>query len=384
MEQRRGYVVISRAVIDCGFGDSGKGKTVSYLCSNSYDSYDPYDSLVIRFSGGQQAGHHVVLPDGKGHVFSNFGSGTLQKVPTYWSKYCTVDPVGILNELDVLKAKDVKPNLYIDSLCPVTTPYDKAFNVHREKSCQHGSCQVGVGATYQREEDFYHLRFKDLFNKTVLKMKLAMIREQYYNDRIFPDYDETNFLYQVEELISSANILRMSECPKNYEHYIFEGSQGLLLDQHYGFFPHVSRGNFGTKNILDMDWNCFSVILVTRAYQTRHGNGPMTNENILHNIETNPYEQNFDDGSQGKFRVSLLDLDLLKHSIYSDDYISCFTTEVTLMITCLDLIKDDYRFTLNEKIHEFKDEETFVDGIKRALKIKNVLLSRTPFPEVDG
>ena len=116
--------MISKAVIDCGFGDSGKGKVVSYFCS--YFDHP----LVIRFSGGQQAGHHVVLPDGPEHVFSNFGSGTLQGIPTYWSKYCTVDPVGILNELDILKDKGVEPKLYIDSFCPVTTPYEKTFNIY--------------------------------------------------------------------------------------------------------------------------------------------------------------------------------------------------------------------------------------------------------------
>jgi adenylosuccinate synthase len=68
---------------------------------------------VIRFSGGHQAGHTVVTDDTR-HVFSNFGSGTLRGVPTYWSKFCTVEPIGLLNELDALKIKGYNPILYID------------------------------------------------------------------------------------------------------------------------------------------------------------------------------------------------------------------------------------------------------------------------------
>jgi adenylosuccinate synthase len=69
----------------------------------------------------------------KKHVFSNFGSGTLQGVPTYWSPYCTIDPVGVINEYKILKDKGIEPKLYIDSRCPVTTPYDKRHNQSKDQ-----------------------------------------------------------------------------------------------------------------------------------------------------------------------------------------------------------------------------------------------------------
>ena len=375
--------MIHNAVIGVGFGDEGKGKTVNYLCSKSPDP------LVIRFSGGQQAGHQVYHKSknnkSTNHVFSNFGSGTLQGIPTYWSKYCTVDPVGILNELDILLEKGISPTLYIDGDCPVTTPYDKTFNNRREESWEHGSCQVGVGQTYQREEDFYHLKLKDALFPSVFKMKLRMIRDQYYKDVDFPEDYENDFLIYVNELLDSKYVTCSNGFSKTrYSSYIFEGSQGLLLDQNYGFFPHVSRGNFGSKNILDMGFKYFPVTLVMRAYQTRHGNGPMTNEIIPHNIKPNPYEQNYDDTPQGKFRISLLDLDLIKYSISRDPYISSPQTDVELVITCLDLVEDDYRFTLDGKIQEFKNEIEFVSAIQFELfQIKNVYISRTPYSEME-
>src|SRR5690606_12238557 len=109
--------MVGKAVIGIGFGDEGKGITTDFLCSRSRNP------IVVRFSGGHQAGHTVVL-NGVRHVFSNFGSGTLRGAPTYWAKYCTVNPIGIINELDSLIKKGITPKLYIDEKCPITTPYD--------------------------------------------------------------------------------------------------------------------------------------------------------------------------------------------------------------------------------------------------------------------
>ena len=113
----------NKVVIGAGFGDEGKGLFTDYLCRNCENP------LIIRFSGGQQAGHTVVA-DGLHHVFSNFGSGTLQGAPSYFSRFCTIDPVGIMNELDILMDKVMSPKLFIDVRCPVTTPYDIRRNQH--------------------------------------------------------------------------------------------------------------------------------------------------------------------------------------------------------------------------------------------------------------
>ena len=170
----------NKAVIGLGFGDEGKGLFTDYLCSQVINP------LVIRFSGGQQAGHTVVY-EGVRHVFSNFGAGTLRGAPSYFAKTCTIDPVGIVNELSVLLDKGVTPLLFIDSHCPVTTPFDIRYN---QANNQHGSCGVGVGATFNREEHYYSLTFGDLFYPWVLKTKLEAIKSFYGNEEL----DLTNFL----------------------------------------------------------------------------------------------------------------------------------------------------------------------------------------------
>ena len=163
---------MNKAVIGLGFGDEGKGLTTDYLCS-----LNP-NSIVVRFSGGQQAGHTVVI-DEKRHVFSNFGSGTLREIPTYWSKYCTMDPIGIINELHKLKKLGINPLLYIDSDVPVTTHYDKWINKNSKTNIENGTCGVGIYQTIKREQDHYSLTFKDLFHPKILNIKLDLIRQYY-------------------------------------------------------------------------------------------------------------------------------------------------------------------------------------------------------------
>lgn len=366
----------TQAVIGAGFGDEGKGKVVSCLCSKSENP------LVIRYCGGQQAGHHVVIRNRLDHVCSNFGSGTLQGFDTYWSKYCTVDPIAILNELDVLGRKGISPILYLDERCPITTPYDQEYNRGIENKKQHGSCGVGVGQTIKREKDHYSLLVSDLKYPSVFRIKLELLTKKYYSC-LGNEIDD--FLRACEELISCPNIKTPSAYifgDNLYDNCIFEGSQGLLLDQKIGFFPHVTRANTGTKNILEMVDDPIEIYLVTRAYQTRHGNGPMTNEDLPHKILPNPYEQNFDTGFQGKFRMSILDLDLMRYAIQKDPYLRQNNQNINLVITCLDLMQE-YSLRSGGKTLCFDNEDQFIERIKRELQVGTVYLSRTPYPEIE-
>ncbi len=352
----------SKAVIGLGFGDEGKGLTTNFLCLQNPGA------LVVRYSGGQQAGHTVVL-DGKRHVFSNFGSGTLNGNPTYWSKYCTVDPFGLYNELQILTKLGAIPFIYIDGKCPITTPMDKWVN-QMPFDMKNGTCGTGVGTTLQREERFYSLLFEDLFHPEALDIKLKLIEENY---RFKNDEQIDVFKHCVKYITEHRNINLTYGIPKNKE-LIFEGSQGLLLDQHYGFFPHVTRSNTGSTNIAELGY-IPEFWCVTRAYQTRHGNGPMTNEDIEHKFELNPLETNVFNDFQGKFRVSLLDLDLLEYAIIKDSLISRHRDN--LVITCLDQIENDLRFTFKGNIHIAKDELSFCNIIASLLKFKNVWISKS-------
>jgi adenylosuccinate synthase len=362
----------SYAVIGLGFGDEGKGLTVNSLCQQLDDS------LVVRFSGGQQAGHTVTLPDGRKHTFSNFGSGTFQNTPTYWSKYCTFDPVGVMVEYDLLKEKGVQPTLFIDARSPVTTPYDKRYNRTTSKALEHGTCGTGVGATFEREEKLYSLLAGDLLYPSVLKIKLDMIKKYYGTEASTEQFFECcQMVREKFEIVTSL---------PDALNYIFEGSQGLLLDQNIGFFPHVTRSNVGSKNVLEIvaenSLQQPKIFLITRAFQTRHGNGPLTNSSIPHNITNNPNEDNILNKYQGEFKKSLLDLDLLRYAIDKDPYIKSYHSN-NLVITCLDLVRNEYRYTAEGSLIYHTDEDSFVSSIGKALNIEIIHRISSPQGVID-
>jgi len=371
------------AVVGLGMGDCGKGITVDYLCSQNPNS------LVIRYSGGPQAGHTVCYKDIR-HVFASFGSGSLRGIPTYLSQHCVIDPIAIMYEYAVLKEKGISPTLYIDERCPIITPYDSFHTATDDQFKKNGTCGVGIGATYKREQNLYSLTFHDIFYPEVLKIKLEQINKYYYGHKetFYIEPDLGVFLESCKKLV--GNITEVSFAKKCYgipeipkcDTYIFEGSQGLLLDQNIGFFPHVTWGNTGSKNIVELcGTEDIEFYLVTRAYQTRHGNGPMTNEDITHDIQINPDETNRNHPHQGVFRRSLLDLNLIHYGI-SKDSVICHAKKKTLVITCLDHIKnskvlfeDTYRFVAADSVCRSYNENEFIGKISKILDIPDVLAS---------
>lgn len=341
-----------KAVIGLAFGDEGKGVTVDHLCSLAKDP------IVIRFSGGHQAGHTVVR-DGIRHIFSNFGSGTLVGAPTYWHEKCTVDPVGFVNELDILREKGFEPKIFINPSCPITTPYDKFANQQDvELVDQHGTCGVGFGKTIQREEDHYSLLAGDLGHSSVMKIKLANIQKYYgsFNLKLERFYEGCE---AISRYVIYENIFN------TYKTIIFEGSQGLLLDKDIGFFPHVTRSNVGSNAIPTASDETY---YVTRAYQTRHGWGPMTNIDKKFEINEDPNETNITHKYQGTFRKTMLDLDLLRYAKERDEE----NTSHALVITCLEHMKE-FKFTDNGRVIPCDDENDFCDQIAYRLKFGKVL-----------
>lgn len=354
----------SKVVIGAGFGDEGKGLVTDWLCRSCVKP------LVIRFSGGQQAGHTVVA-HGLRHVFSNFGAGTLQGAPAYFSRFCTVDPVAIVNELNVLRAKGVEPLLSIDAQCPVTTPYDIACNQHRHP---HGTCGAGVGDTLNREEHYYSLTFADLFYPWTLETRLDLFRTFFYED--YAGVSAEQFVDCCATVASSPFVRKTYGLPHgDWSDLIYEGSQGLMLDQRIGFFPYVTRSNTGTANAVALHGSCDQeVYLVTRAYQTRHGPGPLSNERLPHNIKENPQETNVCNPFQGALRRSLLDVSMLEYAIGRDELLRS-AKKRHLVITCLDHVEDELRFTWRQEIVCCDNEAEFVGRIAERLGFASVFVS---------
>lgn len=340
------------SVIGLGYGDEGKGVATDFLCSK-YDSDDVY---VIRHSGGHQVGHTVKIGD-MIHNFHHFGAGTLRGIPTIWSKRCTISPIHFRQERDVLLMKGIVPKFYSYALNPITTPYDIAYNRAVCRSINiNDSVGVGFAATLKRNE-LVPLYSIDLTFGYVLRNKLANIKDHYaklvsVNDLLNKYYEEElsklnfenkNFTFEedCEFFVDSNTLVRDSFNPFT-KNIVFEGNQGILLDKDHGFYPYVTYGNTTSKTL--SDWNIDQKIdcwYISRAYSTRHGDGPLHQDDVDVLLKNNECESNQYNSHQGHFRVSPLNLDLLEYAFLIDDLYLKNSYSKNLIFTCVDQIDCD-------------------------------------------
>lgn len=307
----------ARAVIGANFGDEGKGLLVDYFCAQG-DA-----GVVVRFSGGPQAGHTVVTPDGRRHVFRQVGAGAFSGVPTFLSKHVRVNPIALFVELRELDALGVVPELYGSPECLVTTFADMIVNRRLEDArgaARHGSCGMGIGETVERSRVAeLKITLSDLFNGVSLESRLAEICDKYARFRTGKPIDEPkmaeSFLRACKALPEAVAPAGIGQCKDP----VFEGSQGLCLDMdNREFFPHVSRGKTGMATVHELAAaGGFSVEpwYVTRTYLTRHGAGPLPGENPHLSFED---LTNGENTYQGKIRFAPLDVEALRRRILKD------------------------------------------------------------------
>lgn len=353
-------------VIGSQYGDEGKGMVVDYLTRKSMEDSDHV--TVIRFGGGPQCGHRVVHKN-RQHIFSSFGSGTLRGAPTYWTKDCPINPISLINEYDVLKEKGIIPTLTADPECPIITPWDVFHNREIEKIRHHGTTGTGFGATISRNSGPHKLRLFELRNKAILEHKInTFFEKSLVDDKVIGD-----FYNSCIDIFDIINVMKEEDffIDDSYRHsYIFEGNQGILLDHEYGFFPHVTHANTlsrGAKRIVDMIGFAGVPLVnyVSRAYSTRHGNGPFPGEEYekylyLQNMEG---EANKNHEWQGKFRTAPLNLDMLRYAMDIDVRTRRFATQVPekLFITCADHVFGAIPFIEHGGLYKRKsfDKEKF-------------------------
>ena len=343
-------------VLGLGYGDEGKGLTTDWLCRR----HQP--ALVVRFNGGAQAGHTVTEADGRRHVFSSFGAGTLAGVPTLWAATCPFAPGPALAELAALHRLGVAPQLLLDAECALTTPYDVLYNRALEDargSTRHGSVGAGFGATVARHaHPALRLTVGDLLTPPTLAAGLGRIRAHYRGvlAREVPGFDFEEFDHDHSDhqfLAAAAQVAALHYAGGAMQvvataaaladvvtrPLVLEGAQGILLDMEAGQFPHVTRSYTTSRQALallraHLPSHAPQLHYVTRAYLTRHGAGPLPHEQPLalhgHEQETNQLHT-----YQGNFRRAPLHLPSLCHALAADAHYSAGLPR-HLLITCLD------------------------------------------------
>jgi adenylosuccinate synthase len=319
-------------VVDLGYGDAGKGTIVDWLCASARrDGHRPV-SAVVRFNGGAQAAHHVLAPRARGtpgtrgtrvpHAFAQFGSGTFTGgTRTFLSRFMLVDPLALVAEAEHLRRLGVPDPfglLAIDPDALLTTPYHQAANRARETARgdgRHGSCGMGIGETaaYALAHPADAPRVGDIVRPRVLLRKLARLREQLASPRESldptPAPEAVAAVYRAfaDRVTLAADghlaaLLRTGPV-------VFEGAQGVLLDEWRGFHPYTTWSTTTFENaetLLDEagEEGNATRLGVTRTYQTRHGPGPFPTEDPALEL-AEPH--NADGRWQGPFRRGHLD-----------------------------------------------------------------------------
>ncbi|MDP1826937.1 MAG: adenylosuccinate synthetase [Archangium sp.] len=322
-QQPRAFIVTG-----LGFGDCGKG-TVTDALTRRFDA-----RLVVRFNGGAQAGHNVVLPDGRHHTFAQFGAGTfVEGVRTHLAAQVVVHPTALAVEADYLarvRVSDAWSRLTVDPRCLVTTPFHQAAGRLRERLSRHGTCGVGVGETVR--DALAHaddaLRMSELHDRGVGDL-LERIRARLFQSLpIAVEKDADWLLLQDPELarrwldLVRALPLRLvtdeEVAHAHREHpIVFEGAQGILLDEHHGFHPHTTWSTCTARHALH--WLRASPhrverVGVLRSTLTRHGAGPLPSESAELSARL-PEPHNQSAGWQGAFRVGWFDPILLRYAM---------------------------------------------------------------------
>ncbi len=357
---------IGVAVIDGGYGDGGKGLMTDYW-ARQLDN-----PVVIRFNGGAQAGHTVQTPDGRRNVFSHFGSGSFAKAPTYLSRFFVVNPILFRQEHEEFrKAFGFAPEISIDPNCHVTTPVEMIINQLLETQrgiTRHGSCGVGFGETFERIKRthlIFELHYMMGISYKTLYEDIRLLLEKYFPTRINVDSLSEQQLEAInhsrlvddywDSLTYMADWIDMSPSTHIVPHrdIIFEGAQGLELDQDYGAFPYVTRSNCGMRNVttlieeLVLNFQHFLVNYVTRAYKTRHGAGPFPGE--IH--EPFPYEDrtNVHNDWQGSLRWGRFDYGNYRSitdkdfALYGNQHNMYYSVERVDTMTCMDQLNFEQR-----------------------------------------
>lgn len=362
-----------QVVLGANYGDEGKGRTTAYIAAKNHGK----NCAVVRFNGGAQAGHTV----GSGkyrHVFSHFGSGSFDYIPTIFTSDFVCSPYLFKKENEQLIRKSViRPDLYVSPYCPVTTPWDMWFNQiieSRRGPERHGSVGVGFGETLERHEKYpeFKLTVGDLVNPFIRMDKIVALVTKYVPQRMAdlgispveidnltdwvfrnPDQIIDMFDEECQYFLKRIMVLDEADALNKFDTLVFEGAQGLALDQEAPDFPHVTRSFTGIDNVLrvlnfaGID-DPINLTYVTRPYLTRHGAGPLKREipagddafGKLFNVvdETNkPHE------FQGSLRFAILDIDDAIDRIIKDQFKIPRKQigEIALMTTCLDQVVSD-------------------------------------------
>lgn len=276
-------------VVGTQWGDEGKGKIVDWLTDHAQG--------VVRFQGGHNAGHTLVIGNKK-TVLHLIPSGILRNnVACYIGNGVVISPQALLEEVDMLEqvGVDVQGLLHISKACPLILPSHSALDHARETAMgvnKIGTTGRGIGPAYEDKVARRAVRIQDLFHRDYFVAKLNKLLD--YHNFILKNYfhapivdfqktmDETLSLAQrIKPMVADVSQL-LFEANKAGNNLLFEGAQGTMLDIDHGTYPYVTSSNCvagaATTGSGVGPQMLHYVLGITKAYATRVGAGPFPTE----------------------------------------------------------------------------------------------------------
>ncbi len=279
----------SVVILGTQWGDEGKGKIVDLLAHDV--------DAVVRFQGGHNAGHTLVI-DGQKTVLHVIPSGVLTpRARCLVGNGVVVSPKSLLKEIDGLEQQgvQVKERLGLSPACPVILRYHEALDLAREKKRGKGAIGTtgrGIGPAYEDKVVRHGLRLADLVDETRLREKLEPLLD-YYNFMLVNYFDQEALLVSevIDEALDYGQVLapmlmdvtgQLHTLRDRGAKILYEGAQGALLDIDHGTYPYVTSSNTTIGGVMtgagmapgDIDY----VLGITKAYSTRVGGGPFPTE----------------------------------------------------------------------------------------------------------
>ena len=276
-------------VIGTQWGDEGKGKLVDWLT----DSADG----VVRFQGGHNAGHTLVIA-GKKTVLHLIPSGVLREgVDCFIGNGVVVSPSALLEEIDTLQRSGVviAGRLKISEACPAILSYHAALDRAREAAAGAGKIGTtgrGIGPAYEDKVARRAIRLQDLFYRERLAAKLGEVLD-FYNFVLkhYFKVEIVDFQKTLDDALQLADRVKpyiadvphlLFEANKAGKNLLFEGAQGTLLDVDHGTYPFVTSSNCvagAAATGAGVGPQMLHYVLgITKAYTTRVGSGPFPTE----------------------------------------------------------------------------------------------------------
>lgn len=276
-------------VIGTQWGDEGKGKLVDLLTE--------YADAVVRFQGGHNAGHTLVI-DGQKTVLHLIPSGILRDgVQCLIGNGVVLAPEALIEEIELLERAGVavRDRLLISHSCALVLPLHVALDVARESARGNkaiGTTGRGIGPAYEDKVARRGLRAGDFLDSSLFADRLRELWD-FHNFVLTAYYKQPGIDYpaMLDALLAVGETIRpmlgdvaesLYRLQDDDKHILFEGAQGAMLDIDHGTYPFVTSSNTtaggavcGTGvGLLDFDY----VLGITKAYSTRVGNGPFPTE----------------------------------------------------------------------------------------------------------